>query len=146
MFVLTAALSTVMAFGQFRPMDNTGAGTAPDPATMVANKVAFLKALLTLTDAQVTQTTTIFTNEITQETTLRASIDTARTSLNTAIKSNATSSIDQYAAQIGTLTGQMTAVDAKAEAAFYALLTTDQKTKYDALATAGPGGPGHGRP
>jgi hypothetical protein len=50
--------------------------------------------------------------------------------------------IDQAAATIGNVSAQLTAIDAKAEAAFYALLTADQRARYDEL---GNGGPRRGR-
>ena len=55
-----------------------------------------------------------------------------RQSLGDAVKVNNTVSIDQIAANIGTLQGQITAINSKADAAFYAILTADQKAKLDA--------------
>jgi Spy/CpxP family protein refolding chaperone len=148
---VVAALSAAASFGQFRGRANGGGtGTPPDPATVVAHRVAFLTSLLTLTTDQAAQATTIFTNELTAETPLRTSLGTAQTSLQAAVKSNSTATIDSLAQQIGTLQGQLTSAQSKANAAFYALLTADQKTKYDTLgggrgAGFGPGGPGgHG--
>lgn len=146
MLAAVATLATGMMFAQGRgghggPGPNNGT-TTTDPATLIANKVAFLKSLLTLSDAQAASATTIFTNELAAETTARASLDTAETSLQAAIKSNSTTQIDTLAAQIGTIHGQLTAIDAKADAAFYALLTADQKTKYDTLNQGHAGGPG----
>jgi hypothetical protein len=40
------------------------------------------------------------------------------------------------------LNGQLTAITAKAEAAFYAILTTDQQKIYATLPQGGRGGPG----
>ena len=69
--------------------------------------------------------------------------ETARASLKDASKSNSTANIDSLSTQIGTLTGQLTAIQSKADAAFYALLTADQKTRYDAVGSGrGPGGGG----
>jgi Spy/CpxP family protein refolding chaperone len=73
----------------------------------------------------------------------------ARTALQTAIESNDTAGINAQAAQIGTLTTQEVEAQATARAAFYAILTADQQTKYKQLMAAGPGGlrgfggPGH---
>ncbi len=69
----------------------------------------------------------------------------AHTALQTAIESNDTASISAQAAQIGTLTTQEVETHATAQAAFYAILTADQQTKYKQLLSAGPrgfGGPG----
>ena len=121
-----------------------GSTTPADTATVVQRQVSFLTTLLTLTTGQVTQATTIFTTAINAITPLQTSITTARTSLAAAVKSNATATIDQLSTTIGTLTGQITAIDNKADAAFYALLTADQKTKLDQLGSDGFGGHGLG--
>lgn len=129
------------AFAQ-RPGGGGGGGNS------VANRVAFLAGLLSLTDAQKTQATTIFTAAETAQATLAGQMTTARTALHTAIQANAADAeLDRLSAAVGTITAQQTAVKAKAEARFYALLTTEQKTKYDALGdrSGGPGGGMGGR-
>ncbi len=103
-----------------------------------------LTTLLTLTTAQQAEATTIFTAEIAAVTPLQTSSQTARTALKTAIKANTTATIDSLSAQLGTYSGQITDVQSKAQAAFYAILTTDQQTKYDSLPGGGFGGPGGG--
>lgn len=126
------------------PFDaNAGSlGSAQNSADAIARRVQFLTTLLTLTDSQVSQATTIFTNEAAAVSAIQTNLDTARTSLKTAIQGNSTAQIDQLSSQIGTYQGQLIAADSKAEAAFYAMLTTDQKTKYDAIGGGGHGGPG----
>ena len=120
-------------------------GTPPDPATMIANRVARLTTLLSLTTAQAAQATTIFTNEQTAISPLQTTLQSARTSLESAVKSNATATIDQLATQIGTVTGQITAAHSKADAAFWAILTADQQAKLEASGgLGGPGGRGPG--
>ncbi len=105
--------------------------------------VARLTTLLTLTTAQQAQATTIFTNEQNAIAPIQTEVQTAHTSLATAIKSNQTATIDTLTAQLGTYNGQILDIQSKAQAAFYAILTTDQQTKYDTLHGAGgPGGPG----
>ena len=65
--------------------------------------------------------------------------------MQTAIKGNALGTIDSLAASTGTVEGQLLAIQAKADAAFYALLTAEQKTKYDSMPQGrGPGGRGPG--
>ena len=54
MLATVAALSVAMSFGH----DDGGQGST-DPATRIANRVAYLNALLALTDAQETQAATI---------------------------------------------------------------------------------------
>ena len=122
--------------------------TAPDPATIVANQVAHLTALLDLTTAQATQATSIFTTAITATTTLETTLDTDQTNLQTAVKANNTATITQLAAAIGTLDGQILAIRSTAKAAFYAILTSTQQSKLTSLNGLGFGGPGggHGGP
>ncbi len=102
-------------------------------ATIVAHEVTFLTTFLTLTTGQATQATTIFTTALTSVNTLETQITTAQTALAAAVKTNTTATINTQAAAIGTLQGQIVALNANADAAFYALLTTDQKTKLDTL-------------
>ena len=142
-FLGLAALSAVLVLAQ--PPGHNG-GTPADPATMIQMKVDRLATLLTLTDAQKTQATTIFTNAYNSSQSIQTSLQTDQQTLAAAVKANNTTTIDQVATTIGTLQGQLTAINAKADAAFYALLTADQKAKYDALPHGGPGfgGPGRG--
>jgi len=64
-----------------------------------------------------------------------------------AVKKNDTAAIDQLSATIGTETGQLSAIQNKADAAFYAILTPDQQAKYDKAGPRGRGLPGMmGRP
>lgn len=122
-------------------------GTAPDPQEMAERRVNFLARQLNLTDAQKTSATTIYLNAYTASQSIQSNLKTNRESIAEAVKSNNTASIDSLALTAGTLTGQLTAINSKANAAFYALLTADQKTKYDSLPGGGLGGPGGpGRP
>ena len=126
------------AFAQ--PFGTLTSSTPPDPATMVAHRVARLTQLLSLTTAQAAQATTIFTNAQTAITPLQTTLDTDFQSMQAAVKSNATATIDQLATAIGTIQGQITAIQNKADAAFYAILTADQQTRFSS-AGPGPGGP-----
>jgi hypothetical protein len=147
--VCTALVAgAVLAQGSFGPFDSV---SAPDPATLVANRVARLTALLSLSTAQATQASTIFTSEQTAITPLRTTLSGFQTSMAAAVKTNAVSTINQLAAQIGTTQGQIVAAQNLADAAFYATLTTDQQTKLGltggiggefAGGHGGPGGPG----
>jgi hypothetical protein len=102
-------------------------------------KVDFLTRLLTLTTAQQQQATTIFTSSA-ADATVRTNLQTAHQSLTDAVKSNNSAAIDQAAATIGSLTAQVTSSNAKADAAFYQILTADQKDKYAQTLSEGPGG------
>jgi len=133
-----AAATLAVAFAQ-----TTSTHTPPDPATQAQMRVNMLATQLNLTDAQKTSAVSIFTAAYTAAQTIQTNLQTNRQSLHTAIQKNDTASIDQLSAASGTLNGQLTAINSKAEAAFYALLTAEQKTLYDALPQrGGPGGPG----
>jgi len=110
-----------------------------------ANRIDFLATVLGLTDAQKAQATEIFQAAETASSSLRETHATQRTALNDAAKSNAADAvIDQLAATLGTTSGQLAAIQTKAFAKFYALLTTEQRTKLDELHANGKGmrGPG----
>jgi Spy/CpxP family protein refolding chaperone len=70
---------------------------------------------------------------------------TAHQTLHDAIKANDSAAIDQASATIGKLTGQMTAINAKAMATLYQALTPDQQTKLAQLEANRPHGM-HGGP
>ena len=112
---------------------------------MIQMRVSHLTVLLSLTSAQQTQATTIFTNALTASQSVQSSLHTDRDTLAAAVKANNTAAIDQVSVTIGTLQGQLTAINAKSDAAFYAILTPDQQAKYDAMPHGGPGG-GFGPP
>jgi Spy/CpxP family protein refolding chaperone len=132
-FLLTAGI----LFGQT-------AGTPPTPAQRIANQVSRLTTLLSLNSAQQTQATAIWTQEQTALSGVRDNMRTAHTALKTAIEANDTATIAAQATQIGELTTQEISARATAEAAFYAILTADQQTKFKQL-RGGPGGfGGHG--
>ena len=90
----------------------------PNPEKFVQRHVKMLTTLLSLTDAQQAQATTIFTDAANSEFAVHPQMRSARQSLQTAVKSNNTAGINQAASTIGNLTAQMTAERAKADAAF----------------------------
>jgi Spy/CpxP family protein refolding chaperone len=135
-----ALLGTTLVFAQNGP-------TRPDPAAQAQMHINMLASRLSLTDAQKTSAVAIYTNAYTAEQTVQASTRTARQSLNDAVKKNDLAAIDQASATLGTLSGQTTAINSKADAAFYALLTTAQQTLFDSIPRGGgPGGPGRPGP
>jgi Spy/CpxP family protein refolding chaperone len=142
--LLCAALLTGCIIAQ-QPFGVLTSSSGPDPATIVQQRVDRLTTLLSLTAAQVSQATTIFTNAQNAIAPLRTNLPTYYTSMQAAVKSNATATIDQLAGQIGAATGQITALQNKADAAFYAILTSDQQAKLNASGSRGVGGgPGRG--
>ncbi len=105
--------------------------------------VVRLATLLNLTTAQQTQATAIFESEQSAMASLQTNIQTAHTSLTAAVKANQSATIDTLATQLGTYEAQALSTQSKAQAAFYAILTADQQTKYDSLhGAAGGRGPG----
>jgi Spy/CpxP family protein refolding chaperone len=112
------------------------------------NRLEYLTGYLSLTDAQKTQAKTIFDTASTANETARGQLTAAQGALSAAVKANRPDvELDQLAAAVGVIQGQMAATNAKTSAKFYALLTADQKTKYDALGNhGGGGGPGGGGP
>ncbi|HYW44873.1 MAG TPA: Spy/CpxP family protein refolding chaperone [Bryobacteraceae bacterium] len=144
--MIFAALSTSAVFAQ-GPFGVVTSNAPPDPAAMVQNQVARLTSLLSLTTAQVSQATTIFTNAAAAITPIQTALNSYWTAIETAVKSNATATIDSLSASIGTATGQITDIQNKADAAFYASLTAGQQAKLNSSGGFGPGGgPGGGQP
>ncbi len=142
----TLCATAILAQGR-RPMGDR-MGTPPDPDKMAERRVEMLNNMLSLTDAQVTQATTIFKNAAETAAGVQTKLQAGHDALRTAVKENNGAGIDEASANIGTLTGQLTAIHAKAEAAFYGILTADQRTKYDAMGPRGwgmGGGMGGGR-
>ena len=140
---LVAALALVpIAQAQTPP-----AHTPPSPAVMAQHQVQRYTTLLTLTSAQVEQATTIFTAEATAHQNARTSERTAHQALEAAVKANDSATIQSTSASLGQMSGEMMAAHALARAQFYAILTADQKTKYDQLEQEHlMGGPMHGPP
>ena len=136
--MLTASAMMMFAQGGGPPAEQRGG----DPQQMLQRRIDHLATRLGLTDAQKASATKIFTDAMTSSESLRTSMETARQGLQDAIKANNTSAIESLSAQSGNLQGQLMAIHAKAEAAFYALLTAEQKTKYNQRPERGPGGPG----
>jgi Spy/CpxP family protein refolding chaperone len=126
----------------------------PSPATMAVHRVDFMTTVLNLTSAQQQQATTIFTTAATAASGVLGSLKSARQNLKTAITGNDSAGIDQASTTIGSLTAQLTSIQAKANAAFYQILTADQQSKLTKLESqqgpggrsdpppGGPGGPG----
>jgi len=123
-----------------------------DPATHIQRHVEHLTTVLSLNAQQQQQATTIFTNAMNGQSSIHNDMKTAHQNLETAIKNNDQNGITQASNTIGNLIAQMTAAHAKAQAAFYQILTPDQQTKLNQLESEhhghfGPMGPmGHFKP
>jgi Spy/CpxP family protein refolding chaperone len=109
------------------------------------SRLDYLAGFLSLTDTQKTQAASIFEAAASATSTARGQLDAARSALSDAWKANrADAEIDRLGAALGAIEGQIAAINAKAQAKFYALLTAEQKAKYDAMGSRIPRGPGPG--
>jgi len=135
--IIILALATSYAFAQAGPPSD-------GPARHAQHHLAFLTKQLDLTPAQQQQAATIFNNAAGAHTATQANLKTAHDGLNAAVKTNDTAAIDQAAAAIGNLTAQMISAHAKAQAAFFQILTPEQQAKVTQFESQhehfGPGG------
>jgi len=142
-----ACLSATLAFSQ-TSTSSSSTFTPPTPAQQATNLVTRLTTLLDLTSSQQTEATTIFTTQFTTLATIQSSMKTAQSTFQTDVQNNDLTGINTVAAQIGSLTTQRVVAEGTADAAFYAILTSTQQTKYSTLKLGGlgpgfgPGGPG----
>ena len=97
------------------------------------HRVQMLTQKQSLTAEQQSQAKAIFASARSSESALRASLKTSHQALNDAVKSNNPASIEQLAASMGNLTAQLTVAEAKARAAFYQILTPEQRSTLDQL-------------
>lgn len=121
-FVIASALGVSGLWAQ-------SATTGRNPANFIQHRVNFMTTLLSLTTAQQQQATTIFTSAATAEASVHSSMATARQTLKTAIQANDAATMEQVATTIGNLTAQTTLNQAKADAAFFQILTPEQQSK-----------------
>jgi Spy/CpxP family protein refolding chaperone len=119
-------------------------GTPPDPAKMAQHRIDFLTKHLSLTPQQQQQATTIFGEIANNAKATHDQMRTAHDNLKTAIQKNDTAAIEQAANTIGSLNTQMILAHAKAQAAFYQILTPDQQAKMNDLESRHGMGHGHG--
>lgn len=97
------------------------------------DRVRSMTQKLGLSAEQQSQATAIFGNARASESALRGSLKSAHQALNDAVKSNNPVEIEQLSATMGNLTAQLTLAQAKARAAFYQILTPEQRTALDQL-------------
>jgi Spy/CpxP family protein refolding chaperone len=139
------ALIAVLGLASMAQAQTTPTHTPPTPAAMAQHQVQRYTTLLSLTPTQVEQATTYFTAEATAHQNARASERAAHQALEAAVKANDAATIQSTAAALGQISGETEAAHAVARAQFYAILTADQKTKYDQLEEEHMmGGPFHG--
>ena len=131
-------------------------GNPPDPAKMEQHHIDFLTKQLSLTPQQQQQATTIFGEIASNAKGTHEQMRAAHDNLKAAIQKNDTAGIEQAANTIGNLNTQMILAHAKAQAAFYQILTPEQQAKMNDMESrhhgmgmhghgfrhGGPGGPG----
>jgi hypothetical protein len=121
--------------------------TPPDPAQMVQHHVDFLTKQLSLNTQQQQQATSIYTEEANNSKSLHGQIRTAHQNLQAAVQKNDIGAIEQASNTIGNLTAQMTLTHAKADAALFQTLSSDQQNKLTQMQShRGRGMRGHGWP
>jgi hypothetical protein len=114
----------------------------PNIASMVQMRVKRLTTLLDLTPGEQAALTELFTKNAAADQPLMSGMRTAEQALRTAEKNNDTAGIQSASTQIGTITGELTALRASLNIGIEASLTPDQLAKYKALGPAAGGGPG----
>ena len=108
-------------------------GNPPDPGKMAQHRIDFLTKQLSLTPQQQQQATSIFGEAGNNGKATRDQMRTAHDNLKTAIQKNDTAGIEQAANTIGSLNTQRILAHAKAQAAFYQILTPEQQAKMNDL-------------
>jgi len=115
--------------------------------TWARETVERMAVRFTLTESQKQQALVIYVDVEHNSQPLERKIAEQRGALREAIKSGAPEwQIDQLSGALGSLTGQLAAIETKGDAKFYVLLTAEQRQKWNQPFPPGPGrGPG-GRP
>jgi Spy/CpxP family protein refolding chaperone len=116
-----------------------GPPTPPSPAQRAQHEVKYLTTLLSLNSTQQQQASTIYTNSATAEESARQSMKSAHDNLRAAIKNNDAAAIDQASNALAQEIAQSTSTKAKADAAFYQILTPEQQSKMSELESERPG-------
>lgn len=138
------ALALTVALASITPLME--AQTAPTAAQLAQAQLQRYTIGLGLSSTQQEEALTIFTTEETTEISVRTAEQTANASLLTAVEANDTSAIATLSATLGGLHGQEIQATAIADAALYAILSTEQQAKFAQFLehgglTEGPGGP-----
>jgi len=109
-------------------------------------RLNYMAGYLGLSDSQKDQAKAIFDAAAASAETVMGQLKAAREALNQAVKEGQSDAqIDQLAAAVGVSEGQLAGIRAKASAKFYALLTDEQKAKFDEMKLGRRGGGRRGR-
>jgi Spy/CpxP family protein refolding chaperone len=145
---LTAGLALGQGPGGFPGFPGFPGGNPPTAQQAQERRLQFLTDYLGLTTTQRAQAEAIFNNQRSAVAPLVQQLQPLRDILAAGAKAQRTNAeIDETAAQLGAVTGQITAIQVKAEADFYRILTPEQQQKLDRLHEEGPRRiPGFGSP
>jgi Spy/CpxP family protein refolding chaperone len=122
----------------------------PSPAAMAEHRVKTWTVLLNLSSAQQQEAKAIYTSAAQAEQTVHEGEKDAWNTLRNAVRNNDIATIDQVSATLAQSMAENTATRAKADAAFYHILTPEQQSKFSELESqhvgpfdmpGGPGGP-----
>jgi Spy/CpxP family protein refolding chaperone len=104
----------------------------PPPRTWAQERVERLAQHLGLTPGQKQQALAIYTALEQNTRPLERQLGKARRNLRAAVKTNPPESqVDKLAEEVGELTAKLAALETKADISFYALLTPEQREKFD---------------
>lgn len=101
------------------------------PTTWAEWRVEGLTARLNLSDSQKQQVLAMYQGVEQSTQPLEDKLGQARKALRDASKNSAMTEIERISAQIGVLSGQIAAIEAKCDASLYGMLTAEQKQKWD---------------
>ena len=142
--LVTVALATMIAI----PLLGQTSPKPPTPAERAQHQVKALTTLLSLTSTQQQQATTIYISAAKAEQAVHQSEKDVHESLRSAIKNNDATTIDEISGTLAQSMAQLTSIKAKADAAFYQILSVEQQSKFSDLESQhlggldGPGEPG----
>jgi len=131
-FAAVTALAAGMALAQA-----PAAGTQPGPQKTPFRHPVFdheqMAQSLNLSAAQKQQAKTIFDESRQKAQPIREEMRQNREALHAAVKANNTSEIHRLSSHLGELQGKVMAIRSEANAKFYAILSPEQRTKWDEM-------------
>jgi Spy/CpxP family protein refolding chaperone len=127
-YLLTAVLAAMITL----PL-SARTPTPPSAEQIAQHQVKTLTALLNLTSNQQEQANEIYGNAAKAEQSWIEAEKKAREALREAARNNDASTIDHVSAALGQSMARSTAIRAKADAAFYQILTSEQQSKLSEL-------------
>lgn len=133
-FVASATLAAGLIFAQAQSPGNNGPAMMHHRQWNRGQVFERFASQLNLTDAQKQQAKAILDSSKQSAQPIVQQLQQDRKALRDAVQSGKSESdIDQLSNNLGTLTGQLTAIHTKAMAKIYALLTPEQRTKAQTL-------------